>query len=101
MALSKFLLVRVDFVQLTSHLSIPAAHLATKNVPTLGGSTWLTLDGARAVPVDLGHHLHLIRIVHDKLLSVATISSVRPLASRNNFALRSDSWDFIVVLLYR
>ena len=82
-------------------MSVPTAYLATKNVSALSGGTWLTLDGARAVPVDLGHHLHLVRIVHDKFLGVATISSVRPLASRNNFALRSDSWDFIVVLLYR
>ena len=51
--------------------------------------------------MDLGHHLHLVRIVHDKLLGVATITSVGPLASRNNFALRSHSWNFVVVLLNR
>lgn len=44
MALGKFLLVRVDFVQLAAHLSIAASHLASENVTALGCGTWLTLD---------------------------------------------------------
>lgn len=48
--------------------------------------------------MDLSHHLHLVGVVHDELLGVASVACV-PLASRNNFALACDSWDLVVVLL--
>lgn len=99
MALSKLLLVRVDFVQLAAHLSIAATHLSSENVSALSGGTRLTFDGAWAIPVNLGHHLHLIGVVHDKLFRVASVSGVGSLASRNNFALRSYSWNLVVVFL--
>lgn len=50
--------------------------------------------------MNLGHHLHLIGVVHDELLGVSSVSSVGSLASRNNFALRSYSWNFVVVFIW-
>ena len=100
MALGELLLVGIDFVQFATHLGVATTHLATENVTALGGGTRLTLDGSGAIPVNLSDHLHLIGVVHHKFLSIASVASVRSLPSRNNLALRSNSWDFIVILLY-
>lgn len=99
-ALSELTLVAVHFVQFAPHLGVTTAHLPTENVATLRGCTRLPLDGAWAIPVDLSHHLHLIGVVHYEFFCVASIGCSGALRTRNNFTLRSHSWNFVVIFLY-
>jgi hypothetical protein len=87
LALGKLLLVRVYFVQFGTHLCIATAHLGTEDMASLGGSTWLTLDRARSISMYFGDHLHLIGVVHHKLLCISSVSCVCSLSHINNFAL--------------
>ena len=82
-------------------MSIASIHLTTEDVASLSGSTWLTLDGARSISVYFGDHLHLIGVVHNKLLGISSVSGGCSLASIYNFALGSNSWNLIIVLLNR
>lgn len=98
-ALSKLLLVGIDFVQFGAHLSIAATHLATEDVSSLCCSAWLTLDRSRSISVYLGNHLHLIRIIHNKLLGISSVSRCGPLSSIDYLALGSHSRNLVVVFL--
>lgn len=98
MSLGKLLLVLIYFIEFAAHLRISSTHLASENVTTLGGGTSLTFDATRAISVDFGNHLHLVGVVHHKLFGVSSISR-GPVASRNNFGLRSDCWNFVIILL--
>lgn len=98
--MSKLLLVAIHFGHFGTHLSIASAHLGTEDVASLGGGTWLTLDGARSISVYFGDHLHLIGVVHDKFLGVSSVG-VGSLSSIYNFALGSNCWNLIIVLLNR
>jgi hypothetical protein len=101
LALGELLLVGVHFVQFGTHVSIATAYLATEDVASLGGSTWLSLDGARSISMYFGDHLHLIGVVHNKLLGVSSVSSGYSLSSIDNFALGSNCWNLVIILLYR
>lgn len=85
----EFLLVLVDLVQLRAHLPVrmASAHLASEDVSALGGcslrpllvachaASWTARTGARSLPLDLRHHLHLVRILHYELACVASVGS--------------------------
>ena len=68
--LGKLLLIVIDFIQLRTHVILTAAHLATKDVAALSGSSWLSFLAASIVK--LGDHVHLVW--HHELLGIATIS---------------------------
>lgn len=116
-AISKFLLVSINFVQFWAHLcvSIPSSHLTSKNVSALRCCSWLPISINRIWAyqlslVYLGCH---ILIVGDKLLVVtpidrsdSTVSRMCPSAcsalmtiSGDNFALRCNCWDLVVIFL--
>jgi hypothetical protein len=99
LALGKLLLISVHFVHFRTHMSITTTYLATKDVASLGGSTWLTLDGARSISMYFSDHLHLIGVVHDKFFGVSSVSGGYSLSSIYNFALGSNCWNLVIILL--
>ena len=121
---SEFLLILVDLVQFWAHLpvSMTSAHLPAKDVSSLSGcSLWsllipchstagTTWTSSRPLSLNLGHHLHLIRILHDKLACVSSVGGANTTGSLRTtrcmylvghyLALRGDCWYFVVVFLY-
>ena len=79
----ELLLILIDFVKLRSHMGIgsSSADLATKDVSTLSGCSWLsgTTDrvGATHISIlDLSNHLHLVRVIHDEFLAIYGVSPI-------------------------
>jgi hypothetical protein len=115
--ISKFLLVSMNFVQFRAHLcvSISSAHLTTKNMSALRSRSWLPVSINRiwANQLSLVYIADHILIVCHKLLVVtsvdrsdSTVSRMCPSAcsalmtiSGDNFALRCNCWDLVVIFL--
>ena len=101
MTLCKLLLISIDLVQFRPHLSISSSHLSTKDVSSLRCCSWLSLNGSRSISVYLCYHLHLIWVVHDEFLGISSVGGGLSLSlSIYNFALGSNGWNFVVILLY-
>lgn len=115
-AVGKFLLICMDFVEFWAHMSIcvSSSHLTSENVPALSGRSRLstTTNGVRSTNtslVDLSDHLHLIWIIHDEFFGITSVdrpnstslTSSCPRSSRYDLALRCNCWNLIVILLNR
>ena len=82
-AVCKLLLVLVYFVKFGTHVCIgtSSSNLATKDVSSLRGSSRLSVSSHRVWAshislIDFSDHLHLVSIIHDKLLAIYGISSI-------------------------
>ena len=110
----KLLLVLVDFVKFGTHVSISIAptHLATEDMPTLSGGSWLSISadwvGSSHVSlIDLGNHLHLVGVIHYELFGVSSVDWSHGRSCGITWPLEHDltlwrySWYLVVIFLNR
>jgi hypothetical protein len=117
-AICKFLLVLIHFVQFWTHMSVgtSSSYLPSKDMSTLCSGSWLSVStnrvwSAHISLVDLSNHLHLISIIHHKLFGISSIYRSHSLTSscstslywplKHDLALRWDGRYLVVIFLNR
>lgn len=82
-------------------VGMSSIHMSVEDMSSLSCCSWLSISHKLIIwstMLDFRNHLKLIWVINDKF---SGLTLVRTCSTRNDFALRCDCWNLVIVLLNR